>query len=389
MEVIERSARARLLRALGWDGLDSDAAIFMLGLVSMQAASLLGVIERLTGRTPPEDLLITHPSINALARHVAEQGLIGTSDSIGSAHYHPSLGWQGEVQVQGKGFFIRRAHIEDAPALAALDASTWPPPLRGLSVADICARIQHFQAGQLVLCSPSGDIVGSLYTQRIASAAVIVEGEATFRDALTLHEDHGPVWQLLSVQVSPDLMSRGLGDVLINYALTVARASPGVHQAVAVTRCRTWAQAVKQQPSFTLEEHIQYGADPGLVFHTARGATVIALIPDWRAEDADNEGMGILIEYDLTAFRLVHDKSAGAGKQQGPAGLLEPKSSNLRKLDLAQEDLRRHVQHDIEEVVRSFVDQDVSIDTPLMDAGLDSYLMQNFVQARRHRGSAY
>ena len=189
------------------------------------------------------------------------------------------------IRLRGGGYFIRRASLEDIPYLAALDTSLWPALLSGLTEDEIRALIQTFEAGQLVLCASSGDLVGSLYTQRVASDDALLFDTATFRDALALHQDSGSVWQLLSVQVTPILMSRGLGDVLINYALTVARASPGVHKVVAVTRCRTWAQKGRQQP--TLEEHLEMGTGPGLVFHTARGA----LVPNKRPEHLANGGV--------------------------------------------------------------------------------------------------
>eukprot|EP00966_Prymnesium_polylepis_P328497 7384298-Prymnesium_polylepis.1 len=143
---------------------------------------------------------------------------------------------------------IRSAKIHDAAALAALDNLSWPLPLRGFTHDEISARIMRFALGTFVLINRAGDVVGSLYTQRITSIDRL-SSVTNFRKALDLHDDAGPVWQLLSVQVHPSLSSRGLGDVIINHALTVARATAGVHSVVAVTRCRTWGDAVRRRPA--------------------------------------------------------------------------------------------------------------------------------------------
>ena len=282
------------------------------------------------------------------------------------------------IRLRGGGYFIRRASLEDIPYLAALDTSLWPALLSGLTEDEIRALIQTFEAGQLVLCASSGDLVGSLYTQRVASDDALLFDTATFRDALALHQDSGSVWQLLSVQVTPILMSRGLGDVLINYALTVARASPGVHKVVAVTRCRTWAQKVRQQP--TLEEHLEMGTGPGLVFHTARGA----LVPNKRPEHLANGGVSFLIEYDLASFRIVHGKPPLAIKQ-GPTRLAGSPTACANRHSGTRESAHE-MQRVVRSVVHSFLKEDVSVDTPLMGAGIDSYMMQNFVQASAAEG---
>ena len=73
-------------------------------------------------------------------------------------------------------------------------AQAWSVP------PQIAARIARFAIGQLVAVEGTS-IVGSLFTQRVASARAPLTGRASFRNALSLHDDNGPVWQLLSVQV--------------------------------------------------------------------------------------------------------------------------------------------------------------------------------------------
>ena len=204
---------------------------------------------------------------------------------------------------------IRRANLGDAPALAELDAKSWPAPLSGLSQPEIEQRIERFELGQLALFDGDNKLVGSLYTQRIASIDQL-RHKATFRSVLRLHEPDGRVWQLISVQVDPTLTARGLGDMLINYALTVAKATPGVQAVVAVTRTRGWATAQAKGASTSLEEYARSSVDPGLNFHTGRGAEVVEVVEGWRSEDTANEGCGILIRYDLHQFYLIMGSSS-------------------------------------------------------------------------------
>ena len=101
-EDAERSARIRLLSSLGWDAIDPDLPIFMYGLVSVQASALLATIEEMLGVAPPDDLLMAHPSISALARFLAERSLVPgiTHYAVSISERHlPILGWQGEVQI--------------------------------------------------------------------------------------------------------------------------------------------------------------------------------------------------------------------------------------------------------------------------------------------------
>ena len=44
------------------------------------------------------------------------------------------------------------------------------------------------------------------------------------------------------------------------------------------------------QSKLELLEHAKTGNDPGIAFHTGRGAEVVGVVPGWRPDDADNEG---------------------------------------------------------------------------------------------------
>ena len=99
--------------------------------------------------------------------------------------------------------------------------------------------------------------------------------------------------------------------------------------------------------------------------------------PGWQLEDVDNEGAVLLIEYDLAAFRLVHDRHPDRPAQPSP--LPNGEGHHANEIGVQAESVR-WVRRGVTKVVRSFLSADVSADTALMDAGLDSQMMQTFVQ---------
>ncbi|KAL3918173.1 MAG: hypothetical protein SGPRY_006115, partial [Prymnesium sp.] len=377
-----RAVRLQLLHSLGWNDVDPETSLFEYGLVSVQASALLdSITQRLRVPLPP-DLLITHPTLNELASFVA------SSLSDNTLAFEQLQQTFGEVPLRGegslRGFTIRRAAIEDVQVLTTLDEIAWRPPLQGFTANEIERRVRRFRAGQFVLCDANGMVVGSLYSQRIASVNDLTS-VGNFHRAIDLHDDAGPVWQLLSVQIHSSLSSRGLGDLLVNYALTVARASAGVHRVIAVTRCRMWADIRRQTPELSLRDHIDSKADPGIVFHTARGAEVTDFIPGWRPEDVDNDGCGILVEYDLPNFRMMYDNPLPQAKQSQVVAIdgvdnLTSTTKRHTKLDSEQAQRRHLLIKRLGKLVESYVGKEVNVDEPLMEAGLDSYMMQSFVQ---------
>ena len=320
----EDGARSALLSSLGWDdAVDADEPLFSQGLLPEQAGALESCVEQLVGKRAPPGLLLSCPTINALASYVAHQQANNAAD--GGLPLSPSLA----AEPPRSAFKIRRAELRDVPQLVELEKTMWPWPLQGMRAEDIERRIQRFGAGQLVVVDAvfDGTVVGSLYTQRISSLDVLHGG--SFRDAIALHVDDGPIWQLITIQVEPSHATQGLGDTLILQALTVAKAE-GVRDAVAVTRCRSWAAARQSDPTLSMLEHARQGVDPGISFHTGRGAQVVDLVPGWRSEDDDNCGIGVLIRYEVDQFRLLRS----ADDQASPA---RSRNELLRRLSQAGE----------------------------------------------------
>ena len=158
-------------------------------------------------------------------------------------------------------FKIRPAEVRDVEALSQLEKATWRPPLQGLNGSAIEERIVRFPAGQLVLLDSEGRIIGSLYTQRVASAAALHGG--SFHRAIELHDDGGPLWQLVGIQIQPSAAQRGLATPLLERAFVLAKAA-GVETVVAVTRCRAYGAALAHAPSLDMLDHAARGFCRGL-----------------------------------------------------------------------------------------------------------------------------
>ena len=79
-------------------------------------------------------------------------------------------------------------------------------------------RVERHPTSQIVLDDGESGIA-AVFTQHI-SAADVLDG-ARFDDALELHEDHGDVWQLVSIQAEPTTRF-SLGDNLVWSVLRLA-----------------------------------------------------------------------------------------------------------------------------------------------------------------------
>ena len=68
-----------------------------------------------------------------------------------------------------------------------------------------------------------------------------------------------------------------------------------VERACGVTRCRDF----DARRGRSYEEHVRLGDDAGLRFHTDAGASLGELVRGYRHGDAQNQGIGVLITYEL------------------------------------------------------------------------------------------
>jgi len=113
------------------------------------------------------------------------------------------------------------------------------------------------------------------------------------------HTPDGPIIQLIAINVNPSVAYLSLATDLRGFALHLAHLDPTVSSVCAVTRCRDFTSFNGTMAEY-LAQHVEGKVlDPVVDFHTGYGAKFISLVHDYRPEDTDNNGTGVLIAYNL------------------------------------------------------------------------------------------
>ncbi len=222
-------------------------------------------------------------------------------------------------RFQRRPYSVRHARLEDLPALEILEEKCWPEALR-TSKERLRRRIERYSEGQFVL-EMNGQIVGVIYSQRIDDPDMLAA--ASDDNVEELHIASGRFAQLLAANIAPDLQQQGLGDQLLEFALQVFTVQAGTERVVGVTRCRDY----RQNSGVSMPEYIRSRdpqgnlIDPLLRFHELHGAHIRKPLSGYRPRDHENDGYGVLIEYDLQnrdrrdVREAVSDSSAPTSRQ--------------------------------------------------------------------------
>jgi GNAT superfamily N-acetyltransferase len=197
---------------------------------------------------------------------------------------------------------LRTAVAADAPAMAEVDRQSWPEEL-ATTRDQFEARIAAYPDGQWV-ADEAGRILGVASAQRITE--VFLQDNGASYAALTdgnrftcSHTPDGEIYQLVGVGVSPKYWGRQLGRKLVDQQIAFARSLPGVRRIVGYTRP---ARYYRHQ-QMTIEEYVAARRedgrliDPILAFHLEAGARLVAIQPNFRPNDRQACGYGVLIEY--------------------------------------------------------------------------------------------
>ncbi|NEO71398.1 type I polyketide synthase [Moorena sp. SIO3H5] len=196
-----------------------------------------------------------------------------------------------------KPYKLRHPTLKDLPDLIALEALCWSANLR-VDKEEIQRRILNFPQGQFIL-ELDEKIVGAIYSQRIAQTEVLEN--RTFVEVPSLHTESGVVIQLLATNILPELQNQGLGDQLLEWMLQYCAVMGCVERVVGVTRCRNYSD----YSPMPMAEYIHKKNDSGLLvdqilrFHQIHGAKIQKVLPGYRPTDIENQGCGVLIEYDI------------------------------------------------------------------------------------------
>ncbi|NEP27176.1 GNAT family N-acetyltransferase [Moorena sp. SIO3I6] len=252
-----------------------------------------------------------------------------------------------------KPYKLRHPTLKDLPDLIALEALCWSENLR-VDKEEIQRRIFNFPQGQFIL-ELEEKIVGAIYSQRIAQTEVLEN--RTFVEVPSLHTESGVVIQLLATNILPELQNQGLGDQLLEWMLQYCAVMGCVERVVGVTRCRNYSD----YSPMPMAEYIHKKNDSGLLvdqilrFHQIHGAKIQKVLPGYRPTDIENQGCGVLIEYDIH-HRQRFD---GVGNEKNRQGKVE-------------------IEADVDEVVASCVrtvmnkKRSFESERPLMEMGIES-----------------
>ncbi|MCP2728259.1 aminotransferase class I/II-fold pyridoxal phosphate-dependent enzyme [Limnofasciculus baicalensis] len=207
-----------------------------------------------------------------------------------------------------KPYKIRHAYLSDLPVLVNLEVKCWSEHLQA-SANEIRRRLELNPQGNLVLIIED-QIIGAVYSQTITSTEVLEN--VKYEQVPSLHTPQGSVIQLLALNILPEFQARGLGNELRDFMLYYCTLKGGIESVVGVTRCRNYVNYSQMPMTEYLKLHNEQRQllDPIVGFHVSGGAEIRGIIANYRPEDAENFGMGILIEYNLrdSALHPLRDR---------------------------------------------------------------------------------
>ena len=153
--------------------------------------------------------------------------------------------WARRVEVPTH-LTIRFATVFDLPQLVELEAF-WRNEGLGSDEATLRQRLEQHPKGQLVAAASDGQLLGVMYSQRVASYKKLLS--TTRATELALHKPAGPVIQLLAVLQRPE--AKHVGDLLRRTMLQYGRLDPSAERACGITH----AVAITTRPAAAPRRH--------------------------------------------------------------------------------------------------------------------------------------
>ncbi|MGH9348896.1 MAG: beta-ketoacyl synthase N-terminal-like domain-containing protein, partial [Vicinamibacterales bacterium] len=257
---------------------------------------------------------------------------------------------------------VRWARLEDLGALERLEQECWA---QGLQTPPeiLRRRVEQYPQGQFVV-EMNGRVAGVLYTQRIADAQVLERATSDTVDAY--HRETGTMVQLIALNIAHDAQQFGLGDQLLELVLQYHEVSSDVQSIVGVSRCKDYwkHRHLTHDEYIRLRDDSGLPADPVLRFHERHGAEIQRSLARYRPNDAENHGYGVLIAYAVDGRRRRSPAAAPAAGED--ADRPAPRDAAVDIEAFLRRTTARILDRD---------DSAVSLDTPLMEMGLDSFAL--------------
>lgn len=197
---------------------------------------------------------------------------------------------------------IRTAVPDDAATLAAIDADSWPAPL-ATTEQQWRERLAVFPEGQYVVeydGTPAVVAAAQRITEKFLNAGPVTHARLTdvgsFRRS---HDPKGEIYQLVAVGASASVNGLGLGRKLVDRQIEFARSLPGIKRIIGLTRPARFYR----HPELSIEDYVNLRSktgrryDPVLEFHLGGGAQFVSTHADFRPDDTEARGYGVMIEY--------------------------------------------------------------------------------------------
>lgn len=254
-----------------------------------------------------------------------------------------------------RAYQLRHPVAGDLSGLMELEAACWPGPLR-MSAEELRGRIERYPAGHCVM-DWGGRLAGAIHSQRIGAVEPLKTAVCT--NVAALHRKDGPIVQLLSIAVLPEMQHLGLGDQLLEFMLQYASVLEGVERIVAVSLCREYAlhDSIPPEEYIRLRDESGFLKDPILRFHESHGGRITGLCPGYRPGDSDNRGNGVLVEYD------IRNRHSGNARTEAAPSVASPwKGGPVLPL----------IEKCVAEVMGEKTPRSFSPSRPLMEMGFDS-----------------
>ncbi len=242
-------------------------------------------------------------------------------------------------------YVVRFARPDDINELMEIEAQCWD--LNMQTDQSIIEKRLIDQACFTFVLEYEGRVIGCNYSQRI-NKENIKEMNISTIDKFRLK--NGSCIQLITINILPQYQDRGWGNELLEFILQYASLHTEIKEVCAITRCRDF----RKSNFDILEEYLKsiykndLLHDPTLLMHQLHGAKVLGLIKGYRPKDYDNQGYGILIEYDVKnrpwgrVLKETMSKKAVGGKHK----LLEHIKSKLGTDNLQQDKTIRELGFD-------------------------------------------
>lgn len=193
-------------------------------------------------------------------------------------------------------YSIRKAQENDMDVLNRLEQACWPEGTR-TDDGKIRQRLADSACLNLVV-EYEEKVVGVLYTQRIFAKNMKKVNSLYLERYRTCS---GDCIQAIALNILPEYQNLGLGFELLEFALEYYSLDDTVKTVCAITRCRDCVKSgfVSQLEYMKNIFHDGIFDDATLKFHQLHGAKVIGLIPNYRPQDLDNQGYGVLVKYQI------------------------------------------------------------------------------------------